>query len=98
MNKRISNGSICLFKKYAGGSRSGKIFLIENQDIQDPDFNSAFTVKTYASQKVVTEEGWGHTEIVLKPNSYDASFNDIVINERNVEGMNVIGEFISVLE
>jgi superfamily II DNA or RNA helicase len=98
MNKRISNGAICLFKKYAGGSRSGKIFLIENQDIQDPDFNSAFTVKTYTSQKVVTEEGWGHTEIVLKPNSYDASFKDIVINEDNAEGMNVIGEFISVLE
>jgi superfamily II DNA or RNA helicase len=98
MNKRIQNGSICIFKKYAGGSRSNKILLIENRDIQDPDFNSAFTVKTYASQKSVTEEGWEHLEILLKPNSFDSSYKDIVINEGNANEMNVIGEFISVLK
>lgn len=98
MNKRIPNGSICIFKKYSGGSRSGKILLIENQDIQDPDFNSAFTVKTYASQKRVTEEGWEHLEILLKPNSFDSSYKDIIINEDNGKEMNVVGEFISVLK
>ncbi len=98
MNKRIPNGSICIFKKYSGGSRSGKIFLIENFDIQDPDFNSAFTVKTYASQKSISEDTWGHTEILLKPNSYDSTFKDITITEDNEEGMNVIGEFVCVLE
>lgn len=97
MNKRIPNGSICVFKVYSGGSRSGKIFLIENHDIQDPDFNSAFTVKTYASQKIVTEEDWHHQEILLRPNSFDSSYIDIVINEENANGMNVIGEFICVL-
>ncbi|MDQ7917195.1 DUF3427 domain-containing protein [Mesonia sp. MT50] len=98
MNKRISNGSICVFKKYAGGSRNGKIVLVENRDIHDPDFNSGFTVKTYSSQKSVTEEGWGHKEIVLKPNSYDNSFKDIVIDNESAEGMKVIGEFITVLK
>ena len=97
MNKRIANGSICLFKKYSGGSRDGKILLIENRDIHDPDFNSAFTVKTYSSQKIVTEEGWKHSVIVLKPNSYDESFKDIIINEENGKEMNVVGEFITVL-
>ena len=71
--------------------------LLENRDIHDPDFNSGFTIKTYSSQKAVTEEGWAHTEIVLKPNSYDPSFSDIIINEENSEGMKVIGEFIEVL-
>lgn len=97
MNKRIPNGSICVFKKYSGGSRSGKILLIENHDIQDPDFNSAFTVKTFASQKNVTEEGWGHLEILLKPNSFDSSYKDIVIDEDNAKEMKVVGEFITVL-
>jgi phage repressor protein C with HTH and peptisase S24 domain len=97
MNKRIRNGSICLFRKYTGGSRSGKILLIENRDIHDIDFNSAFTVKTYSSQKVIAEEGWQHTSIVLKPNSYDSKYNDIIIDEDNAEGMNVIGEFVSVI-
>ena len=97
MNKRIPSGSICIFRKYNGGSRNGKIMLLENRDIHDPDFNSGFTIKTYSSQKAVTEEGWAHTEIVLKPNSYDPSFSDIIINEENSEGMKVIGEFIEVL-
>jgi superfamily II DNA or RNA helicase/phage repressor protein C with HTH and peptisase S24 domain len=98
MNKRIPSGSICIFKKYSGGSRSGKIFLIENHDIQDPDFNSAFTVKTYSSQKNVTEEGWEHTEILLKPNSYDPSYKDIIINDENSANMKVVGEFVSLIE
>ncbi|MCO5259765.1 MAG: DUF3427 domain-containing protein [Crocinitomicaceae bacterium] len=98
MNKRIPNGSICLFKKDAGGSRNGKIVLVENRDIHDPDFNSAFTVKTYSSQKNINEEGWQHTEIVLKPNSYDESYQDIIIDEEGGEGMRVIGEFVCVLD
>ena len=97
MNKRIPNGSICIFKKYDGGSRNGKIVLVENRDIQDPDFNSAFTVKTYSSQKSITNEGWEHTEIILKPNSNDDSFQDIVIDKERGEGMKVIGEFVAVL-
>jgi hypothetical protein len=28
-----------------------KIVLVENIDIQDQDFNSAFTIKTYSSEK-----------------------------------------------
>jgi SOS-response transcriptional repressor LexA len=68
MNRVIPNGSICLFKPYNGGSRNGKIVLVENMDIQDHDFNSAFTIKTYSSEKIVSEEGWEHTSIVLRPN------------------------------
>ncbi|MCD8399342.1 DUF3427 domain-containing protein [Tenacibaculum finnmarkense] len=98
MNKRIPNGSICIFKKYSGGSRSGKILLIENHDIQDTDFNSAFTVKTYASQKNVTEQDWEHTQIVLKPNSYNPSYKDIIIDQENANNMNIVGEFMSVLK
>lgn len=98
MNKRIPNGSICIFKKYDGGSRNGKIVLIENRDIHDPDFNSAFTVKTYSSQKTITEEGWEHTEIVLKPNSNNETFTDIIIDEANGKGMRVIGEFVGVVK
>lgn len=97
MNRRIKNGSICLFKKEMGGSRNGKIVLVENMNIQDQDFNSAFTIKTYSSEKIVTEDGWKHTSIVLKPNSYDESYKDIVITEDNGAEIRVVGEFIEVL-
>jgi hypothetical protein len=80
MNRVIPNGSICLFKPYTGGSRNGKIVLVENIDIQDQDFNSAFTIKTYSSEKVVTEKV-GHTSIVLRPNSFDDSYKKHIIND-----------------
>jgi superfamily II DNA or RNA helicase/HKD family nuclease/SOS-response transcriptional repressor LexA len=98
MNKVIKNGSICLFKKYEGGSRNGKIVLVENFDQQDPDFNSAFTIKTYSSLKMVNEEGWEHLTITLRPNSFDTSYVPIVIDERNGQGMRVIGEFIKAID
>jgi superfamily II DNA or RNA helicase/HKD family nuclease/SOS-response transcriptional repressor LexA len=97
MNRVIPNGSICLFKPDSGGSRNGKIVLVENIDIQDTDFNSAFTIKTYSSEKVITEEGWEHKLIVLKPNSTDTTFKDIVINEENGLQMRVVGEFVSII-
>ena len=98
MNRVIPNGSICLFKPYTGGSRNGKIVLVENRDIQDKDFNSAFTVKTYSSEKVIHEDSWQHTSIVLRPNSLDNSYKNIIINEENSEEMRVIGEFVKILK
>lgn len=97
MSRVIPNGSICLFKPYTGGSRNGKIVLVENIDIQDQDFNSAFTIKTYSSEKVISDEGWEHTSIALKPNSFDTSYKDIIINEENGATMRVVGEFVSII-
>lgn len=98
MDRVIPNGSLALFKHYSGGSRDGKIVLVENRDIQDEDFNSAFTIKTYSSEKMVTEEGWSHTTIKLLPNSYDESYSPIIITEENGQEMKIIGEFVSILE
>ena len=97
MNRVIPNGSICLFKYYTGGSRNGKIVLVENIDIQDQDFNSAFTIKTYSSEKNISDEGWQHTSVILRPNSFDESYKNIIINEENGAEMRVVGEFIKVL-
>jgi superfamily II DNA or RNA helicase/HKD family nuclease/SOS-response transcriptional repressor LexA len=98
MNRVIPNGSICIFKPYTGGSRNGKIVLVENRNIQDPDFNSGFTIKTYLSKKSVSEETWGHTSIVLRPNSYDNLYQDIIITEENAMEMRIVGEFVQTLK
>ncbi|WP_445720044.1 DUF3427 domain-containing protein [Flavobacterium sp.] len=98
MNRVIPNGSICLFKPDSGGSRNGKIVLVENIDIQDTDFNSAFTIKTYSSVKEINEESSKNTLIILRPNSYDSKYKDIVINEENGSGMRVVGEFVSIIK
>jgi superfamily II DNA or RNA helicase/HKD family nuclease len=97
MNRVIPNGSICMFKQYTGGSKNGKIVLVENRDIQDPDFNSAFTIKTYTSEKSISEESWVHESIVLRPNSFDNTYQNIIISEENAAEMRVVGEFVKIL-
>lgn len=98
MNRVIPNGSICLFKPDTGGSRNGKIVLVENRDIQDPDFNSAFTIKIYSSEKSITQDDWGHNSIVLIPNSFDSSYKNIIITKENAAEMKIVGEFVKILK
>lgn len=99
MNRRIKNNSICIFKEPLGGSRNGKIVLVENYGKNDEEYNSSFTIKTYASEKRVSDSGeWEHSVILLKPNSTESRFEDIVLHEDDCENMRIVGEFVTVLE
>jgi DUF2075 family protein/predicted GIY-YIG superfamily endonuclease len=97
MNKVIPNGSVCLFRKYNGGSRNGKIVLVEHTNIQDPDFGSSYTVKEYKSEKNIQDEHWSHQSIILKPLSYDIKYSDIFIMEDELVDLKVLGVFECVL-
>lgn len=97
MNKIIPNGSICLFKKYFGGSRNGLITLVESTDIQDVDSGSNYTVKEYASKKTIDEEGWKNEEIILKPLSTE-KYDDIILRDEETINLKVIGVFERVLK
>jgi DUF2075 family protein/SOS-response transcriptional repressor LexA/predicted GIY-YIG superfamily endonuclease len=97
MNKIIPNGSICMFRKYTGGSRDGKIVLVEHTSIQDPDFGSGYTVKEYRSKKEVTQDLWSHQSITLKPLSDNPKYNDIELSEDELSSLKVIGVFECVL-
>lgn len=43
----IPSGSLCLFKKYTGGPRDGKIMLIQHRGIKDPETGNKFVIKRY---------------------------------------------------
>jgi uncharacterized protein len=96
MNKRIPNGSWCLFKAAPQGSRQGKIVLVQHRKIQDPD-TGQFTVKVYDSRKTAFEDSWFHERIILRPDSRDAGFNEIVLHPDEAVELRVIGEFVAVL-
>ena len=97
MNRIIPNGSVCMFRKYAGGSRDGKIVLVEHTNIQDPDFGSGYTVKEYRSKKKTEGELWSHESIILKPLSDDSEFQDIILEEDELSELVTIGIFECVL-
>lgn len=97
MNKKIPNGSYCLFSQYEGGSRSGKIVLAESTSIQDADFGSGYTVKEYHSKKNIIETEWSHESITLKPLSENTHYNDIEISDDELMNFKVIGIFERVI-
>ena len=97
MNKIIPNDSICMFRKYSGGSRDGKIVLVELTNIQDPDFGSGYTVKEYRSKKEVNQDLWSHQSITLKPLSYNSEFQAIQLSDDELSNLKVIGVFECIL-
>ena len=97
MNKVIPNGSICLFRKYTGGSREGQIVLVELTDIQDPDSGSSYTVKEYRSKKKFIDEQWSHQLIQLKPLSFDSKYSDIIIEEDELRQLKVLAIFECII-
>jgi DUF2075 family protein/SOS-response transcriptional repressor LexA len=97
MNKKIPNGSYCLFKQDDGGSRNGKIVLVESSSIKDSEFGSGYTVKEYHSQKKISEEGWQHQSIVLKPLSTFEEFENIELSEDDTLNFKVVGIFDRVI-
>lgn len=96
MNKVIPNGSWCLFEQDNGGSRNGKIVIVELTDYTDPDSGSNYTIKEYSSKKTTTEDGWKHEEIVLLPKS-DQDYEPIVLRDDETVGLKVVGVFVRVL-
>ncbi len=97
MNKRIPNGSWCLFRKYSGGSREGKIVLVEHSDIQDSDFGSGYTVKQYKSIKTYVDNEWRHSKVTLKPLTDKSVYEDIELTEDQSVELKTIGLFIGII-
>lgn len=98
MNRRIPNGSWCLFKKIPAGSRQGKVVLVRHREISDTDAGGHYTVKIYDSQKkVFVDDTWQHSSIILHPDTMTNGYEPLVLNESQSEELQVIGEFVAVL-
>ena len=98
MNRRIPNGSWCLFRKPTGGTREGKIVLVQHRDIYDEDHGGRYTVKKYHSEKVYSEDGqWRHERIVLRPETSAVGYDDIILVIEEVLHARVLGEYTLVL-
>jgi DUF2075 family protein len=97
MNRRIPNGSYCLFKRDEGGTRNGKIVLVESTKLNDSEFGSAYTIKEYHSVKSRNSDEWYHQKITLISLSYEDGFEDIELHEDEIQYYKVVGIFVKVL-
>jgi type I restriction enzyme R subunit len=98
MNRRIPNGAWCLWRANPTGSRQGKVVLAQHRDLADPELGGRYTVKVYESEKAETEDGgWRHQVIRLKPDSYDSSFEPIVLEGLEEGDLTIVAELVEVL-
>jgi len=96
-NRRIPNGSLCLFREPSDGSRNGKIVIVQSRDIQYPDTGGQYTVKIYRSEKTETGDSWSHRSIRLEPDSMDFKFKSIILDSDTAHDLCVIGEFVGII-
>lgn len=98
MNRRIPNGSWCLFKLSPGGTRQGKVVLVQHRDLEDIDTGGHYTIKVYESEKVSLEDGgWQHKKITLKPDTTAPGYEPIELSNEEMDSFKVIAELVAVL-
>lgn len=97
MNKKIPNGSYCLFREDEGGTRNGKIVLIESTYIHDSEFGSGYTIKEYHSKWNISNDERRHESIVLKPLSTIADYSEIELAHDELNNFKVVGIFEKVI-
>ncbi len=96
MNRRIPSGSWCLFKSNPGGSRNGKVVLVQHRSIEDPDHGGSFTIKVYQSLKSFDNDEQVNIKVILKPDTSSFGYSNIELADDSEELM-VIGEFLSIV-
>jgi hypothetical protein len=98
MNRRIPNGSWCLFRMGPEGTRQGKVVLVRHRDIADSDTGGHYTVKVYESRKEILPDGtWQHSTIILRPDTWSAGYDPILLSKEQGECLEVIAELVAVL-
>lgn len=98
MNRRIANGAWCLFNLNPGGTRLGKVVLVQHRSIDDPDIGGHYTIKIYRSEKVENDDGgWQHSRITLMPDSTDQRYKPLVFENGDAADLKVIAELVAIL-
>ena len=96
MEPLIQDDSWCVFRYDKGGSRNGKVVLVESRHISDPEGGAHYTVKTYRSEIEHFDDGtWRHKKIVLSPRNHE--FREIVLENVEASAFRVTAEFVSCL-
>jgi phage repressor protein C with HTH and peptisase S24 domain len=96
MEPTISDGSYCIFRWERGGSRNGKVVLVQCQSLIDPESSGQYTVKRYESEKELFPDGtWKHKRVVLSPDNKD--YQKIILEDIEPDSFKVVAEYVSTL-
>lgn len=96
MEPTIPDGSLCLFALYQGGSRQGKIFLIQARGLKNKETGESFVIKKYIRQTPTRQyENQDHTIVHLI--SENPKYKPIILENLPEDEIQTIAELIKVL-
>src|SRR6266446_2815475 len=96
MEPLIPNGALCLFRRNPTGTRQGRIVLVQDRRIVDPDTGGSFTVKRYRRVTEVTDEQSREGVVVhLLPENQD--YTPIILANIPEGDVVVVAEFVEVM-
>lgn len=107
MEPTIQDKSICLFKKYSGGSRNGQIMLVQAKGLVDPESGGNFVVKRYKrinslttekspAEKNITDEN-SREGVIIHLLSDNPKFAPIILTRAHEDMVSTPAIFIEVL-
>ena len=95
MEPLIHDRSWCLFRRCPGGSREGRIVLVQFNSLGDPENGGRFTVKKYHAEKVEDADGWRHERIQLLP--LNPEFQPLELSKENASDLIIVGEYLQAV-
>jgi hypothetical protein len=95
MEPRIQSGAWCLFRPCPGGSRQGRLLLVQANTHLDPEDGGRYVVKRYHSVKQRDEDGWVHETIELQP--LNPEYSPIPVFEEDADALRIVAEFVAVI-
>lgn len=96
MEPKIEDGALCLFRRYTGGTRQNRIFLVQARGLKSHETGESFVVKKYLRQTPRRESDEDPSSVVHLI-SENPRFPPIVLVGLNDEEIETIAEFVRVL-
>jgi transcriptional regulator with XRE-family HTH domain len=97
MMPTIPPGSLCLFKKYTGGSRDGKIMLIQHRGLRDPETGNRFVVKRYQRITLYKNEGDEDLAVTIHLLSDNPKYPPLVLHSLREDEISSPAVFVEVI-
>ena len=94
MNRRIPNGSWCLFVAHRG-SAEGKIVLVKRTSLTVAEGEVKCVVRRYMTAS--SRDGQAVSSITLWPDSHDRTYRPTAITAAESTEVEILGEFVAVL-
>lgn len=97
MEPTISSGALCLLRRYSGGSRNGKILLVQARGMVDPESGGSFVIKRYQRITPVGEDE-DRKNVIVHLLSDNPNYPPIVLKKLQEEEISTPAVFVEVLD